>query len=342
MDSSKSSVTIADVAKLAGVSKTTVSRYLNGKYEFMSNESKVRIQSIIEQLNYRPNNLARSLKSSKSRLIGLIIADISSPISSILVKSINGHCSNYGYNVLIANTDNNTQKEQDYILSMIDQRVEGLIVHTTGENNEFLLDIAKKIPVVLADRPTFPTLFDTVKTKDFQSTIETLQHLFLEGFTRIGYFTEPVGQIGTRLIRLQAYEQGCRDILAASPQSYIVDTADAKAVESSLVDFMHNNAGHSKAIFTANGVVLLSVISAISRLKLRIPQDVGVCGFDDWPWAALVGPGITAISQPSDEVGAECVKRLMARIRNNKPAPKVIELNNRLIIRGSTRIKDKS
>jgi LacI family kdg operon repressor len=338
MDKMKSSVTIADVARMAGVSKTTVSRFLNGKYEFMSNESKNRIQSIIEGLNYRPNNLARSLKSSKSGLIGVIIADIGSPISSILVKSINDHCNSYGYNVLIANTDNSTQKEQDYILSMLDQRVEGLIVHTTGENNDFLLEVSQTVPIVLADRPTFPTLFDTVKTSDYQSTTGMVSYLAQEGFKRVGYFTEPVGQIGTRIIRMQACNQACNEMLGVDAQSYVIDAANIPAVEQRVSDFVTSYTGEAKVIFCANGVVLLSVISAIDNLKLHIPGDLGVCGFDDWPWAALVGPGITAIAQPSSEVGVECAKRILYRIRNTKAPLAVVELPNQLMIRGSTKL----
>lgn len=337
----KSNITMEDVAKKAGVSKTTISRYLNGKLEYMSDESQKRIQAIIEELNYRPNHLARSLRMRKSRLIGVIIADIGSPISSILVKGISDTCKNHGYNVLIANTDNDTQKEQEYILSMIDQQVEGLIVHTTGDNNDFLLDIAQNyVPIVLADRPVFPTLFDVVKTDDYQSTYNTIQYLVQEGFERVGFFTEPVKNVGTRRLRLQAYHQACKDILHADPQEFVIDADNPQELEAKLQLFMNGNAGKVKAIFTANGVVLLSLLSAIRKLNLRIPQDVGVCGFDNWSWAELIGPGITAISQPSYDVGAECVERILFRLRNKKACPKVIELPNRLIIRGSTQLKD--
>lgn len=332
-------VTIGDVAKQVGVSKTTVSRYLNGKYEFMSAESQKRIQAVIEELNYRPNNLARSLRLNKSRLIGVIMADIGSPISSILVKGISDQCKSFGYQVLIANTDNDPQKEQEYILSMIDQRVEGLIVHTTGECSGFLLDIAQNhVPVVLADRPTFPTALDTVKTNDQRSTAEVIRYLAGEGFRRIAFFTETIGKVGTRILRNRAYQQTCQE-LCIRPQTYEIDTNDAASVEKMVGEFAGSGAGEAKAIFAGNGVVMLNILSAVDKLKLRIPRDLGICGFDDWPWAALIGPGITAIAQPSYAVGTECVNRLIYRLERNRTAkPKVIELASRLVVRGSTTI----
>lgn len=339
MDKMKTKVTIGDVAKQAGVSKTTISRYLNGKYDFMSEESQRRIQAVIEELNYRPNNLARSLRSSKSKLIGVIIADIGNPVSSILVKGISDQSNHYGYQVLIANTDNDPQKEQAYILSMIDQRVEGLIVHTSGNNNDLLLDISKNhVPVVLADRPTFPLTFDTVKTNDYQSTWDTIHYLIDEGFNNIALFTEPVGHIGTRTLRRQAYQEACT-ALQLTCQIYEINATGAKDVQKMVQEYAGSAPEEVKAIFTANGVVMLTILSAMTWLDLQIPEDLGICGFDDWPWAALIGPGITAISQPSYEVGVECVNRLIYRLEKNKTAkPKMVELSSRLIVRGSTKL----
>lgn len=340
MEKSKTNITIADVAKRAGVSKTTISRYLNGKFEFMSAESQQRIKGIIEELNFRPNNLARSLKSSKSHLIGVLIADISNPFSSILVKGITDYCKQCGYNVVVANTDNDSEKEREYILSMIDQRVEGLIINVSGDNNEFLRDIAENhVPIVLADRPIFPTMFDTVKTNDYQATIDAITYLAEEGFTKVGYFTESINNIGTRMIRQQAYKEACH-MLQLEPQEYVIDSKDESGIENQVQQFLAYNQGQTNAIFTANGVTMISVLGAMHRLGLTIPQDVAICGFDNWPWMELIGPGITVVSQPFYDVGVECVKRMMFRLEeNSKSSPEVIELESQFIIRGSTKLK---
>ncbi len=334
----KDRVTIDDVARIAGVSKTTISRYLNKKFESMSEKSRLKIETVIKELQYRTNILARSLKSSKSHLIGVIVADISSPFSSILAKGISDCSKHYGYDVMIATTDNDSSKEQEYILSMIDQRVEGLIINSTCQNNDFLQDIATRyVPIVLADRPIFPTLFDTVKATDDKATIEIMQYLFDKGYTQVGFFSEPLNNNGTRILRRQAYERACQDIFRIKPQEYIVQVKQEQSMEDSIQDFMAQNKAEKKAVFAANGVILLSVLNALKELQVVIPRDLGVCGFDNWAWMGLIGPGITTIAQPSYQEGVECVKRMMFRIHRNKTAPpKIIELPTQLIIRGST------
>lgn len=339
MEKDKINITIADVAKMAGVSKTTISRYLNGKFEFMSDESRQRIQKVIDDLNYRPNKLARSLKSSKSRLIGVIISDISNPFFSILVQGVSDTCNQYGYHVLIANTNNDTNREQEYILSMIDQRVEGLIINTTGLNTEFLCDVDKNhAPIVLADRPVFPNIFDTVKSDDEQATIDTISYLAQKGFSRVAFFSEPVNSVGTRIIRRQAYRRACRDILQVEPQEYELGVKEKYKARQFVQDFMAQNRGCKKAIFTANGVTMLNILEAIHALGLRIPQDLALCGFENWPWMEFVGSsGITAISLPSYEIGVECVNRLMTRFETSeKLPPRTIKIPTKLNIRGST------
>lgn len=133
--------------------KTTISRYLNGKFEYMSEESRQRIADVIEELGYRPNSLARSLKSKQSFVLGVIVSDITSPFSPILLKGISDCCDRYGYRILIANSDDEPRKERDYIMNMIDQSVDGIILNTTGGNDEFLRETADMgMKFVLADR----------------------------------------------------------------------------------------------------------------------------------------------------------------------------------------------
>jgi len=149
----KINTTINEVAAKAKVSKTTISRYLNGKYEYMSVETKERIEKVIEELNYRPSNIARSLKAKNSGVIGCIIADIGSPFSSIVVKGINYVCNKEGYRVLFANTDNDPENEIKSIESLIDSKVDGLIINTTGHNDEYLINLRQNgLNIVLADR----------------------------------------------------------------------------------------------------------------------------------------------------------------------------------------------
>lgn len=332
--------TIEEVAKKTGVSKTTISRYINGRYEFMSEGTKKRIQLVIEELDYRPNNLARGLKSNKSGLIGVIIADITSPFSSILVKGIGDLCQEKGYQIIIANTDNDLDKERHYLQSLIDTRVEGLIVNTTGANREFLMRLGRQgMPIVLADRALDELMFDTVMSNNFEMTFETIKHLFEGGFGEVAFFTEEIGQISSRYIRKDAFLAAYRELrgIAAEHLIYTINSIQPQTVLEAINRFSNQKTKENKAIFAVNGVTLLSVLQGLSKLNLNIPEDMGICGYDDWGWASLIPPGITVISQPSFQVGVESAKLLLAKIKaKRKIQPKLIQLPAELIVRGST------
>jgi LacI family transcriptional regulator, kdg operon repressor len=328
-------VTIVDVAAKAGVSKTTISRYLNGKFEYMSEKSRERITGVIKEMGYRPNNLARSLKSQHSRMLGVIVSDITSPFSPILLKGISDCCERYGYRILIANSDDDPAKEREYILSMLDQQVDGIILNTAGKNTDFLMEVAKNgVPFVLADRPLEVKLFDTVRTADQEIMVELLRYLKGEGYERVGFFLESLTNT-TRIRRCNAFRDTYPEIFHEAAPIYLLDSqADHETV---LRRFMLENEGKRKAVYAANGVVTMHVVKAMQNLGLQFPADIGVCGFDDWDWMSLVSGGLTAVKQPTYRVGRECVKRMMHRLHRNKSAmPKNIELPCTIIVRGST------
>ena len=328
-------ITIVDVAQKAGVSKTTISRYLNGKFEYMSEQSKERIAGVIKELGYRPNNLARSLKSQHSRMLGVIVSDITSPFSPILLKGISDCCGRYGYRILIANSDDDSAKEREYILSMIDQQVDGIILNTAGKNSDFLLEMSQEdIPFVLADRPLELKLFDTVRTADQQIIVDTLAFLKEKGYERVGFFLESLTN-STRIRRCNAFRDAYADIFGEAASVYLIGngSSDSSTV---LRRFMLEHEGKRKAIFTTNGVVTMRVLQAMQRMKLKFPEDAGICGFDDWPWMSLVNGGLTAIQQPTYRVGKECVTLMMQRLHRSRNAlPKTLELPCTLMVRGS-------
>lgn len=334
--------TIDQVARLAQVSKTTISRYLNGRFEFMSAETRKRIHSVIEQLDYRPNNLARGLKSNRSGLIGVLVADISSPFSSILLKGVSDTCKQRGFQTIIANTDNDPVKEREYIHALMDNRVEGLIVNITGKNNEFLLDLRKQgVPIVLADRPMAELQLDTVTSNNFQMAYDAMSHLHNQGFQRVAFFTQEVSEVRTRYERHQAFLQGSKDFfnISGEDNTFIVDPSDVESIKGALHSFKEDSDLPSAA-FAVNGVTLLSLVQAITQIGLSMPEGIGVCGYDDWGWAAVISPGITVISQPSYHVGVEAAKRLLLQIQNERNLkPKLTELKSELIIRGSTQLR---
>jgi LacI family kdg operon repressor len=334
-------VTIAQVAAAANVSRTTVSRYLNGKFDYMSAKTRQRIHNIILQMDYHPSNIARSLKSQVSKSIGCIIADISSPFSSILLKGINHICNSNGYQVLFSDIDNNPEKERNAIKEFLANQVDGLIVNTTGWNDDFLIDLKEKgVPIVLADRSiAAKDKIDTVSIENYDSTYLCMRHLFQNGFERVAFFTPGNEKISPRILRYQAFLDAMSAFYHIDGRQFTYETggdsADGSAKQLSC--FLDRNQGKKLAIFCVNGVALINVLEAMQQVGCVIGPQLGICGFDDWGWAKLIPPGITTIMNDSYSVGAESAKILLRRISNKrKVKPVLVELESCLCVRGST------
>lgn len=330
---SKNCVTIADVAKKAGVSTATISRYLNGKYEYMSAESKKRIAEVIVQMRYRPSSLARGLKMQRSGMIGLVLADIANPFSTILAKSISDACREAEYNMTFANTDENPMDERTAVQAMLDQRVEGIIVHNSGENDLFFRQIADNgTPVVLAERPIGdPPVLDAWRTDDVSAICDMLKYMKKRNYEHVAYFSEPLRHLDTRIRRSNAYNNYYPKIFNHSPNEYILTSHEQNFVQDMLRTFIKNVG--KKAILTSNGVATLIMLKAIKALGLSYPDEIGIASFDDWEWMELAD--ITAIAQPTYELGRCCVKRLLQRIEQPDMKTEIGELPCKIIFRKS-------
>lgn len=331
-------VTIEEVARAARVSKTTVSRYLNGRYDFMSAETRERIRAVVEELHYRPSNIARSLKSHSSRAIGCVIADIANPFSSILLRGVSDVCEKSGYQVLFSNTDDSAEREAASIRELLDSRVDGLIVNTSGGCDDILTELDESgVPVVLADRRIArPDVLDTVTTDNYRATRACMKHLYENGFRKVAFCTQGRGEASPRAERLRAYCDASKELFGGKRR--ILDAGGAVSECAGLLTrFAEENAGERLAAFCVNGLALLTVLRAMREAGIRISERFGVCGFDDWGWASLIPPGITTITQDSCAVGVEAAKLLLKRIGGEPPRPPVcMELPNRLCVRGST------
>lgn len=338
------SITINIVSEKANVSKTTISRYLNGKFDHMSEETRQRIKEVIEELEYRPNVIAQNLKSKKTGLIGVIVSDITNPFVSILIKGIIDVCTKEGYQVITASSDENVEKEISYIRSMVDRQVEGLIINTTGDNESFLKDLKQKnIKMILADRPMKQCILDTVTTNNYDMTTEAVKVLYQSGFDKVAFFSNKLSNSNVRLVRYNAFiEESKKYIKEPESLAYILNNnKDNLEYKQALIDLSYKNKNKKVVAFAVNGVVMLSLLNACKDLNIQIPNDLGVCGYDDLAWTKLVGNGISVVSQPSYDVGVKSAQILIGRIRNeiHQSSPMYVELASKLILRGSTNLK---
>lgn len=336
-------VTIDQVAKLCGVSKTTISRYLNGKYENISAETRERIRKVIEELDYRPNRSAQRLKANRSMLIGCIIGDVSSPFSGLLLKGITRVCETAGYQVLFADSGEDPKKERSAIEGFLANQVDGLIVNSPGGNEQLLMETQERgVPIVLADRGLMEKgKLDTVASTDWKSAFECVSFLSSCGYTKIAFFSEGNHNITPRILRCRGYADGIKSIFpqGTEPVIYEFDRESLEDCVKCVTEFREKFPHERIAILSVNGVTARHILLAFQTAELSLGWDYGLCTFDDWTWLRLVPPGITSVAMSTEQIGAESARLLLERISGKRAydAPAVyLEIPTRLTVRGST------
>ena len=198
--------TISDVAKAAKTGKTSISRYLNGEKHLLSEALLARIEKAIADLDYRPSLMARSLKRGRTRLIGLIIADITNPYSVDVLSGIEAACRDKGFTPLVCNTNNEVNQEQHYLDLLRSYQVEGIVVNAVGMREEGLNRLQQSaLPMVLIDRKIPDFACDVVGLDNTQAATTATEHLIEQGFEAILFLSEPLGTVNTRRERLNAF-----------------------------------------------------------------------------------------------------------------------------------------
>jgi LacI family transcriptional regulator, kdg operon repressor len=331
-------VTIYDVAREAGVSKTSVSRYLGGRYDELSDKTRKKIELAINKMEYRPNTMARGLKSNKSYLIGIIVADINNPYTTAILRGAEDICSQNGYNLMICNSDNNPEKERGYFDMLLSHRIDGLIIHTTGGNHDMLKQMQEqKTPIILLDRKVPNLEIDTVGLDNFQATSQAVNYLVGQNYERIAFFSEPASKVSTRYERRLSFQQTLMSHShPSSGDVYEVNVDDLKDVESKLQHFLDDSKGVSRAILTANSVVLLKLILLLQEKKLSVPEDLAMMGFDNPDWSTIVYSGITTIEQPTYQIGVAAMEMILHRIDGQASPAQTMAYQAKLNIRQTT------
>ena len=334
-------VTIDQVAKLCGVSKTTVSRFLNHKYENISAETRQRIERVIDELGYRPNRTAQRLKAGRSLLIGCCIGDLGSPFSGLLLRGITRVCEQAGYQVLFADSGEDPRKERLALEGFLENDVDGLIVNTTGGNEAFLTALAESgIPVSLADRSLPQSgLIDTAVNEYEKSIRDSLRLMLGCGYRRIAFFTESVRDVMPRIQRRDGYLAAMRALAPAEagPLVYEFDRHDGTGCRASLEAFRSAFPDERLAVLSVNGATGQRILTTMKEMRLTPGYAMGLCTFDDWSVFSLAD--VTAIRLQTEAVGAAAAQMLLERIGGTVPpgqTARSIELPTELIVRAST------
>ncbi|GAK10108.1 LOW QUALITY PROTEIN: transcriptional regulator, LacI family [Geomicrobium sp. JCM 19038] len=315
-------VTMADVSRQAGVSKSTVSQYLNGRFNYMSSETKDRIQRSIEELGYSPNSVARSLRQKKTKTIGVIVANILHDFSTQVVRAIEDYCHACGFTVIICNADDQPDKERHYIDMLRAKQVDGLIVFPTNANSELFQGLVKEnYPLVFIDRFIEGVRVNNVLFDNKKAMSLAVQTLRGKGYERIGLVTASLeGAITPRQERRDGLMAAMEE-QGLSIHDEFIQSSNIDQIQEVLADMLQWTE-RPEAIIAGNDRVLQEVLKTMKQNDIDVPKEIGLLTIDDVTFAEFYNPAITAIAQPTYEMGRKAAELLLEEIDGTKGSKK--------------------
>jgi len=338
-----SGLTIADIARRAGVSKATVSRVLNDRREGVGEETRERVRAVLAETGFRPATTARCLSTGESRAIGLIIPDITNPFYPQVVGGAEEALAEAGYHLFLCNARGDVEREAAYVDALIDKRVDGVIIDSAGSARDGHLERLREagIPVVLIDRTiggraTRPGVF----VDNEAGARDAVRYLLAGGNRRLVFLNGPA-DLSQSVERLAGVRRAIAEA-GIDPESVRLFNGDftleggCRLVE----ELLAGGRREFDAIFAANDMTALGALRALRRAGVAVPAQVEVIGFDDIETSRIVDPPLTTVSQPTREMGAEGAALMLRLIAGRRPRRETVVLSARLEPRGTTRPRE--
>lgn len=327
--------TIADVAVRAGVSVATAGRVLSGN-GYAGRDTRAKVLLAAEELGYVPNQAARSLRQGRTRLVGLLIADMENPFYSMIAKNVEYALKSAGYHLVLCNDNDDRDEERENLLILERMGVDGLIVVPTGRNRTELERLQEKgIQIVQIDRYVPGLRCDGVVAENERVSAAAVSHLIESGHTSIGVLAGP-SHLTTAKQRLLGYERALREHgIPFRPElvrtgSFTHDHAVADATE------LLGASPRPTAIFATNNVLAEACVTALRERGLSIPSQMSLLAFDDLPWMSLTHPPLSTVRQPVAEMARMAAELVVQRIESNAGRPNRMTFTAELVLRGST------
>jgi LacI family transcriptional regulator len=333
----RAAVTIRDVARLAEVHPGTVSRALNEQTRTLVNpDTAERVLRAADELGYRPNRIARGLKTSRSHTIGVLIPDITNPLFPPILRGIEDRLDEAGYTSLIVNTDNDSKRERIYLEAMRARQVDGFISATARLDRE-LVELAEAgTPLVLVNRSLEDGSVPAVTVDDREGIALAVEHVVSLGHERIGHVAGPQN-LSTGHRRHLGFVEAIRAAgLMAPPEhirfgAFFTEEEGARACEELL-----DAAPDLTAIVAGNDLMAIGCYDALETRRLRCPDDISIVGFNDMPFLDRLRPPLTSVRVPQREIGKVAADLLLEQLGGgDEPATEIL-LEPTLIVRGST------
>jgi LacI family transcriptional regulator len=328
--------TVLDVAKLAGVAPITVSRVINRSGHF-SEETQKRVEAAAAELGYVQNSVARSLRSSRTNTIALIVSDFTNPFFTSLARGVEDTASDAGYTVFFCNTDELTTEEEKYTQVLLQKQVDGFLLvpsHSSSHSIQRIQD--RNIPLVIIDRWVPGVKVDSVRCDSEDGSYQLTRLLLSLGHRNIALISGPK-DVSTSTDRVNGY---CKALEAAGlpfNETYVKYGEFTQSSGYALTKTVLAMDPRPTAIFGANNFIAIGALKALSDARIKVPDDISVVGFDDLPETLVVSPFLTVASQPSYEMGCQATRLLLERLAKKDEGEKQqIILPTNVIVRGST------
>jgi DNA-binding LacI/PurR family transcriptional regulator len=324
--------TITDVARRAGVSKSLVSLVMRGA-RHVSPKRRAAVQEAAEALNYRPNAMARGLVQRRTGIVGVLSSDLNNPFFADVVEGIHEQAARAGYRVLITTGNRVPAREDDAIETLLQLRVDGLVLAGLLVESRLIVEAGRELPVVLVGRVARAASLDSVTNDDWAGAVVAVRHCASLGHKRIAHVDG--GQGAGADARRKGYEDAMRELRLGKHVLVASGSFTEEGGHNGALMLLEHRP-RPTAIFAANDLAAIGVLNAIEERGLRVPDDVSLVGYDNTSLASLRHLSLTTVHQPRMEMGQMAVSRILERLEEGRTRPRRAVLSPSLVVRGTT------
>jgi LacI family transcriptional regulator len=306
---------IHEVAKRAGVAPITVSRVVNNN-GYVSEETRRRVEAAIAELNYIPNSLGSSLRSKRTQTLALVLSDIINPFWTTVARGVEDAANKEGYHIIIGNTDESAEKQEEYLLFLLKKQVDGFLL-VPASSASFAILQKRNVPFVVMDRRIPGEQVDSVRGDSIGGAYALIQHLIGLRHRHIAVITGP-HDLSTAADRVVGFQMACEEAgLSDEQQIYWGDYTQQTGYE--YTQRILQTQPRPTAIFATNNFLAIGVMRALHEANIQVPKEMSVVAFDDLPPAITIDPFFTVAAQPAYEMGQRATELLLARLEGDGP-----------------------
>ncbi len=327
--------TIRQVAKLAGVAPITVSRVINNA-GYISAETRQKVEAAVSQLGYVPNTLSQSLRWKQTGMLALVLTDVTNPFWTTVARGVEDAASEAGYHVILCNTDESPQKQEEYLTALLQKRVDGMLLVPARDDLEDIQRVQMlKVPLVVLDRRLSQPVADAVRCDSESGAYQLTRLLLARGHRQIALLTGPE-HVATATDRVTGYRRALRAAgLDSDGESVFYGAFTIQSGQDMARQALALNP-RPTAIFAGNNFIAIGMMQTLREAGIRVPEEISVVGFDDLPASLLLDPFLTVAAQPAYEMGREATNLLIKRLAGDgAQAPQEVVLPVEIVERKS-------